>query len=190
MTQRRASKRIKTMAAVDESPGVVFLSWKYAHYFSFLTAKDTKNILVTCHLCGGSKTLATSKTSNSNLMKHLQKQHASTKLVEKGPAANVSSADAKGEATPAKQRKLDFTKPVAQSITQTQLNRLIARYVVEDMQPISTVESLAFRGLVSKIPVRGSDGAAPPPCRKTFSRYLDEEYANMESQLKKTFDEL
>ena len=185
MTQRRASKQIKTMAAVDDSPGVVFLSWKYAHYFSFLTAKDTKNILVTCHLCGGSKTLATSKTSNSNLMKHLQKQYASTKLVEKGPAAN-----AKGEATPAEQRKLEFIKPVAQSITQTQLNRLIARYVVEDMQPISTVESLAFRGLVSKIPVRGSDGAAPPPCRKTFSRYLDEEYANMESQLKKTFDEL
>lgn len=63
-------------------------------------------------------------------MKHLQKQQASTKLVEKDPegntgdaAANVSSADAKGEATPAKQQKLDFTKPVAQSITQTQLNK-------------------------------------------------------------------
>ena len=56
-------------------------------------------------------------------------------IFEKDPAANVSSADSKGEATPAKQRKLDFTKPVAQSITQTQLNRLIAGYVVEDMQP-------------------------------------------------------
>ena len=76
------------MAAVDDSPGVVFVSWKYAHYFSFLTVKDTRNILVTCHLCGGSKTLATSKTINSYLMKHLQKQHASTKLVEKDPEGN------------------------------------------------------------------------------------------------------
>ncbi|KAK0143118.1 hypothetical protein N1851_018763 [Merluccius polli] len=58
------------------------------------------------------------------------------------------------------------------------------------MQPISTVESLAFRELVSKIPVRGRDGAGPAPGRKTFSRYLDNEYANMESQLKNTFDEL
>lgn len=79
--------------------------------------------MVTCNLCGG-KTPSTSKTSNSNLMEPLQKQHASTKLVEKEPEGNtgdaavdVSSADAKGGATPAKQRKLDFTKPVAPSIT-------------------------------------------------------------------------
>ena len=35
---------------------------------------------------------------------------------------------------------------------------LVAEYVVEDMLPLSTVESPAFRKLVSKIPVRSSDG--------------------------------
>uniref|UniRef100_A0A3Q4H3B9 HAT C-terminal dimerisation domain-containing protein n=1 Tax=Neolamprologus brichardi TaxID=32507 RepID=A0A3Q4H3B9_NEOBR len=143
------------------------------------------NIVVNCILCGGSKTLSTSKTSNSNLMKNLQKQHASTNLVEKEPEGNVGDSSSI-DAIPAKQRKLDFGQPAAQSITQPQLHRLIARYVVEDMKPISTVESHAFRQLISHIPVRGRAGKAP--CRKTFSSFLDQEYANMESELKNTLD--
>uniref|UniRef100_A0A8C6LGW9 BED-type domain-containing protein n=1 Tax=Nothobranchius furzeri TaxID=105023 RepID=A0A8C6LGW9_NOTFU len=175
-------------SSVGNSRGAGFLSWKYAHYFSFLSVKD-KNIVVNCTLCGGSKTLSTSKTSNSNLMKHLQKQHASTKLVEKDPKRSIVVGDtSSADASPAKQRKLDFTKPASQSITQPQLHRLIARYVVEDMKPISTVKSHAFRGLISHIPVRGRAGQAP--CRKTFSSYLDQEYVKMESELKNTFDEL
>ncbi|KAL3987880.1 SEL1 protein [Sarotherodon galilaeus] len=162
------------MAAVEDGPGMGFLSWKYSHYFSFLMVKD-RNIVVNCTLCGGSKTLSTSKTSNSNLMKRLQKQHASTKLVEKEPEGNVGDSSS-----------LDFRQPAAQSITQPQLHRLIARYVVEDMKPISTVESHAFRQLISHIPVRGRAGKAPS--RKTFSSFLDQEYANMESELKNTLD--
>ncbi|KAL4008630.1 hypothetical protein ACER0C_002482 [Sarotherodon galilaeus] len=158
------------MAAVEDGPGMGFLSWKYLRYFSFLMVKD-RNIVVNCTLCGGSKT-STSKTSNSNLMKHLQKQHASTKLVEKEPEGNVGNSSSV-DAIPAKQRKLDFGQPAAQSITQPQLHRLIARYVVEDMKPISTVESHAFRQLISHI---------------TFSSFLDQEYANMESELKNTLD--
>uniref|UniRef100_A0A3P9CJ84 BED-type domain-containing protein n=1 Tax=Maylandia zebra TaxID=106582 RepID=A0A3P9CJ84_9CICH len=165
-------------------PGMGFLSWKYSHYFSFLVVKD-RNIVVNCTLCGGSKTLSTSKTTNSNLMKHLQKQHASTNLVEKEPEGNVGDSSSV-DAIPAKQRKLDFGQPAAQSITQPQLHRLIARYVVEDMKPISTVESHAFRQLISHIPVRGRAGKAPS--RKTFSSFLDQEYANMESELKNTLD--
>uniref|UniRef100_I3J886 BED-type domain-containing protein n=1 Tax=Oreochromis niloticus TaxID=8128 RepID=I3J886_ORENI len=172
------------MAAVEDGPGIGFLSWKYSHYFSFLMVKD-RNIVVNCTLCGGSKTLSTSKTSNSNLMKHLQKQHASTKLVEKEPEGNVGDSSSV-DAIPAKQRKLDFGQPAAQSITQPQLHRLIARYVVEDMKPISTVESHAFRQLISYIPVRGRAGKAPS--RKTFSSFLDQEYANMKSELKNTLD--
>uniref|UniRef100_A0A3Q4I4J9 HAT C-terminal dimerisation domain-containing protein n=1 Tax=Neolamprologus brichardi TaxID=32507 RepID=A0A3Q4I4J9_NEOBR len=65
---------------------------------------------------------------------------------------------------------------------------LIGRYVVEDMKPISTVESHAFRQLISHIPGRGRAGKAP--CRKTFSSYLDQEYANKESELKNTLDKV
>ncbi|XP_038123771.1 zinc finger BED domain-containing protein 4-like [Cyprinodon tularosa] len=53
------------------------------------------------------------------------------------------------------------------------------------MQAISTVESPAFRRLVSMIP-----GATRQMGRKTFSKYLEREYAKMESELKKTFEGL
>lgn len=35
-----------------------------------------------------------------------------------------------------------------------EVKRLVAEYVVEDMQPLSTAESPALRKLVSKIPVK------------------------------------
>uniref|UniRef100_A0A3P9CKZ2 HAT C-terminal dimerisation domain-containing protein n=1 Tax=Maylandia zebra TaxID=106582 RepID=A0A3P9CKZ2_9CICH len=128
--------------------------------------------------------------STDNMHRHLRtahpsKQHASTNLVGKEPEGNVGDSSSV-DAIPAKQRKLDFGQPAAQSITQPQLHRLIVRYVVEDMKPISTVESHAFRQLISHIPVRGRAGKAP--YRKTFSSFLDQEYANMESELKNTLD--
>ena len=50
---------------------------------------------------------------------------------------------------------------------------------------IATVESAGFRELVSKIPAK-----AGPQSRKTFSKYLDIEYAKMEDELKNKLDEL
>uniref|UniRef100_A0A3B4HCG3 HAT C-terminal dimerisation domain-containing protein n=1 Tax=Pundamilia nyererei TaxID=303518 RepID=A0A3B4HCG3_9CICH len=113
------------------------------------------------------------------LVQLLRRQQKITIKKKKGKYDSV-------DAIPAKQRKLDFGQPAAQSITQPQLHRLIARYVVEHMKPISTVESHAFRQLISHIPVRGRAGKAPS--RKTFSSFLDQEYANMESELKNTLD--
>ena len=162
----------------DSADRMSFLSWKYGHYFSLVESKD-KNVVVSCKLCAGAKTLSTSKSSNSNLMKHLLKQHASTKLVAKDP----SPTDAEG-ATPCKQPRLDFTRTAVQPISQVELNKLIARYVVDDMHPLSTVESVAFRQLISKIPV--INGGSGQMCRKTFSSYLDREYAKMQVELKKT----
>uniref|UniRef100_A0AAZ1XY96 HAT C-terminal dimerisation domain-containing protein n=1 Tax=Oreochromis aureus TaxID=47969 RepID=A0AAZ1XY96_OREAU len=78
----------------------------------------------------------------------------------------------------------NLTKPAQ---TMTELHKLIARYVVENMLPLSTVESDSFKSLLAKIPARGGIG---PPCRKTFSKYIDTEYAKMNVELKKTFNEL
>uniref|UniRef100_A0AAQ4QFC3 HAT C-terminal dimerisation domain-containing protein n=1 Tax=Gasterosteus aculeatus aculeatus TaxID=481459 RepID=A0AAQ4QFC3_GASAC len=142
-----------------------FLSWKYGQYFSLVESKD-KNVVVSCKLCAGAKTLSTSKSSNSNLM-NLLKQHATTKLVAKDP----SPTDAE-----------------VQPISQAELNKLIPRYVVDDMHPLSTVESVAFRQLISKISV--INGGSGQMCRNTFSSYLDREYAKMQVELKKTFEGL
>uniref|UniRef100_A0A665TKZ6 Uncharacterized protein n=1 Tax=Echeneis naucrates TaxID=173247 RepID=A0A665TKZ6_ECHNA len=48
------------------------------------------------------------------------------------------------------------------------------------------LDSVAFRELIGKIAVRKEVG---PPCMKTFSKYLDDEYVKMEIELKKAFDE-
>lgn len=55
-------------------------------------------------------------------------------------------------------------------LTQTELNALIGRYVVENMRPLSTVGSDSFRALIAKIPSRGG---TVPPCRKTYSKYIE-----------------
>ena len=69
-----------------------FLSWKYGHYFPLLQIKD-KNILVSCSLCAGARTLSTAKNSNSNLHKHLVKRHASIKLIAKEPSALIKQSE-------------------------------------------------------------------------------------------------
>lgn len=72
-------------------------------------------------------------------------------------------------------------------MTQTELNGMIDKYVVEKLLPLSTVDSGSFRALIGKI--RGRAGAGPP-CRKTFSKHIDVEYAKMNAELKRGFEEL
>ncbi|KAL3981353.1 GON-4-like protein [Sarotherodon galilaeus] len=61
-----------------------FFSWKYGHYFEFLSTKDF-NIKVRCTLCVGEKVLSTFKNTTSNLKKHLESQHGTVKLTERVP---------------------------------------------------------------------------------------------------------
>ena len=163
--QRPPPAHTHTMAdaSISESSSA-FTTWRYNHYFQFVGIKDAKNITVKCKLCAGQKALSTSNNSNANLLKHLTNVHGAIKLVAKDPTVSTTGSDPDG-ATPSKQPKNDFFK--SPHVTQSQLNRLIARYVVEDMLPIATVESVAFRELVSKIPVKAVK--AGPQCRKTFS---------------------
>uniref|UniRef100_A0A3Q2PK85 BED-type domain-containing protein n=1 Tax=Fundulus heteroclitus TaxID=8078 RepID=A0A3Q2PK85_FUNHE len=55
-----------------------FSSWKYSHYFKFMSSKD--DIKVRCTLCGGDKVLSSLKNTTSNLKKHLTSQHSAVKL--------------------------------------------------------------------------------------------------------------
>lgn len=174
-----------------------FSNWKYQHYFT-LTEVRGKNVYVQCTLCRGTKRLSTSVVSNSNLLKHLSTSHAKTKLVAKSQdgsdinpnsgGADVSLGDTQqGDEgpMPSKQRKLDFSD--RKLVTQSELNKVIARYVVENMLPLSTVESDSFRAIIALIPTRAGVG---PPCRKTFSKYIDTECTKMNAEQKKKFDEL
>ncbi|XP_065126262.1 uncharacterized protein [Paramisgurnus dabryanus] len=177
------------MAMSRGNSKVAFANWKYRHYFSLIEIKG-KNVYVTCTLCPGKKTLSTSASSNSNLMKHLTSTHANTTLVAAAnptpDAASLSSSQGDG-ATLLKQATLDFSGQ--QQVTKPELNTLIARYVVENMLPLSTVVSESFRAILAKIPIRGG-GRGVAPCRNTFAKFIDSEYEKMNIKLKTSFEEL
>ncbi|KAM3612543.1 uncharacterized protein V6R79_010062 [Siganus canaliculatus] len=184
---------IRRVVFVEESErniSVAFSSWRYSHYFNYMGLKDRRNIEVKCTLCtaaAGQKKLSTACNSNANMLKHLNKVHGTGKLVAKDPTVTASASYSDPGPPPFKQAKLDFKSPQP-AISQSQIKIMVARYVVEDMLPISTVESDVFREMIKKIPVKG--GHPGPQCRKTFSKYLDTEYSKMEAELKNTFNEL
>ena len=176
------------MAALrDTRPGtptpqikkITFDGWRFAHYFDFVT-RDQKNLKVKCKLCPGRKILSSALNTTSNLLKHLQTQHNNTTLVAAG---DKDQPDNNGP-TPSKQQKLDFEKP--KEISKSEVNRLSASYIVEEVLPLSTVESPSFRKLVGQINIIGD--ARPITDRKTFTNYLDNCYKKMESDLKQTFE--
>ncbi len=80
--------------------------------------------------------------------------HANMTLVAAAAANLTPSSNAASEgdgATLLKQATLDFSGQ--QQVTKAELNTLIARYVVENMLPLSTVESESFRAILAKIPI-------------------------------------
>lgn len=117
----------------------------------------------------------------SNLSKNLTNLLSTVKLVAKGPPARGGAgedASASVTPTPPEQARI-FSRLGPQVMSPTQLNKLVAGYIVEDMLPLSTIESSRFRKILSKIPVFWM----PPQDRKTFYSYLDKCYSDMESQL-------
>ena len=62
------AKHNKTAIMSQGISKVASSNWKYLHYSSLILIKG-KNVSVTCTLCPGKKTLSTSASSNSNLMK-------------------------------------------------------------------------------------------------------------------------
>ena len=53
--------------------------------------------------------------------------------------------------SPSKQVKIDLR---ATGLSAAELKKLVAGYIVEDMLPISTVDSESFRRIVEKIPTK------------------------------------
>uniref|UniRef100_A0A3P9H755 HAT C-terminal dimerisation domain-containing protein n=1 Tax=Oryzias latipes TaxID=8090 RepID=A0A3P9H755_ORYLA len=156
-------------------------SWKYAHYFT-LVGTSGKNVVVRCQLCGGSKTFSTAKNSTSNLLKHLKGTHSTTQLVEK---VRLAKARESRVSLPAKQPKLDFSREPR--VTLEELNQLVAGYIVEEMLPLSTVDSSSFRRIIDKIP---SNNNVHLPHRKSFTSYLENEYKKMKAALKLALDDV
>lgn len=77
----------------EASKALSFSAWKYSHYIDLVGEQNDKNIVVKCKLCPGKKHLSTARNTTSNLLKHLQKQHAKTKLTAKDPRGLTTAAE-------------------------------------------------------------------------------------------------
>lgn len=110
---------------------VAFSNWKYRNHFTLVEVKGN-NVYVQCKLCPGNKVLSASVTSNSNLMKHLTASHgtplgiASANPPPSPGAASLSSSEEGDGGTALKQAKQTL-------VSKAELNRIIARYVVENI---------------------------------------------------------
>ncbi|CAL8391540.1 unnamed protein product [Arctogadus glacialis] len=133
------------MACGRESEHGAFNQWKFRHYFEFDSVKDIKNINVRCTLCVGRKILSTAKNSTSNLSKHLATRHKNVKLTETPRYPDMTAAATEGP-SPAKQVKIDVRASATgvTGLSASELKKLVAGYIVEDMLPISTVDSESF----------------------------------------------
>uniref|UniRef100_A0A3Q3FNU9 BED-type domain-containing protein n=1 Tax=Labrus bergylta TaxID=56723 RepID=A0A3Q3FNU9_9LABR len=121
------------------------------------TSKD-KNIIVKCNLCASATPRELSTSKNSNLKKHLDRCHANTKLTERdaGGKKRKRAEDESAGKSQTKQQKLSFSRS-AVLLEPREVRRQVAEYVVEDMLPLSTVNSPAFKKFVCKIPTNGSN---------------------------------
>ena len=122
-----------TTEVAKVGPGVTsFHGWIYKYYFQVIN-EDSKNLRVHCTLCCGSKTLSSARNATSNFRKHLNAVHKNAKLV------------AKEVEKPDKKRRRSDTEPKRQcTLTRNQIPKmrsLLSEYIIEDMQPLSTVES-------------------------------------------------
>ena len=125
-------------------------------------------------LCPGHKHLSTA-ANTTNLIKHLKRQHANSPLVSKDQRSDTDADTSLPLPTPAKQPRLDFQ----QQVTKSELNRLVGAYIVEEMLPVSTVESSSFRNILAKIPVTKS--GRTPSDRKKCASYLDQCYVDIKT---------
>ena len=128
-----------------------------------------------CTFCGGSKTLLSARNITSNFKKHLNAVHKNAKLVAK----EIEKPDKKQ-----RRSNTDDSEPKSQcTLTRNQIpsqkiRSLLSKYIIEDMQPLFTVESPAFRRLINNI------CATKIPDRKSFTLHLDGVYDSMLSKIK------
>ena len=163
-----------------------FYSWKYKHYF-VIVEESEKNIRARCKLCVGNKTLSFARNTTSNLKKHLENVHKNVKL-ESRQVEGAKRKDKRPRAdndddSDNQPLKRQCTLPsMLKDISSTKLCNALAEYVIEDMQPLTTVESPAFRKLI------GSICPYQLPDRKSFTQHLEKIYDMMVKKVKEVLE--
>uniref|UniRef100_A0A3B5MY77 Uncharacterized protein n=1 Tax=Xiphophorus couchianus TaxID=32473 RepID=A0A3B5MY77_9TELE len=100
------------------------------------------------------------------------------------PPGGLTQRAATGGPPSLKQQKLNFG---AKSVSERELKQLVGQYVVEEMMPLSAVNSPAFCAIIHRIPTTINSEL---PHRGAFLPYLDKENAEMERNLKAALNEV
>ena len=160
-------------ASVEEGKKATFYQWRLRHYFTVVEEGD-KNMRVRCRLCAPSnKTLSSARNTTSNLRKHLNAVHKTTQLVPLTTENEVRKRKSVDDDDPQSQTKRQCTLSLmSSSINPSRLRGLVAEYIIEDMLPISTIESPAFSKLVCGV----SSSNVQLPSRKSITTFLDKIY--------------
>ncbi|XP_038125121.1 uncharacterized protein zgc:161969 isoform X1 [Cyprinodon tularosa] len=123
-------------------------SWRYRHHFTY-KADQGKNIIVQCNLClPRVNLLSTSKTSTSNLKKHLDRTHLGC---EARPDAKRGrkKEEYNGEESRHCQLKKLKAEIISKCLTQSKIDDLIFSFIVEDCQSFYVLDQPGFQKLIS-----------------------------------------
>ncbi|XP_077388428.1 zinc finger BED domain-containing protein 4 [Festucalex cinctus] len=152
-------------------------SWRYRHHFSY-KADQGKNIIVQCNLClPRVNLLSTSKTSTSNLKKHLDRAHVGCDA-RPDPKRGRKKEDYNGEESSHGQLKKIKAEILSKCVTQEKIDDLIFNYIVEDCQPFHVLEQPGFKKLI----VRLTEGLHPMDRVTLFSK-VDVSFSRMREEL-------
>ncbi|XP_065893472.1 uncharacterized protein [Dysidea avara] len=152
--------------------------WKYSHYFEVVEEGD-KNIRACCTLCSASaKPLSCARNTTSNFKKHLDFVHKTVNLVGILPETVKCKRSVEDDGGSEAKRQATLDKRGVSS----EVRKLVMEYIIDDMLPLTTVESPAFKKLINEL----SPCPVQLPDRKTLSSYIEQEYDAMMRLIKET----
>ena len=170
-----------------ETQGVrtaTFFQWKYSHYFT-VVEEGVKNMRMCCTLCSpSSKPLSSARNTTSNFKKHLDTVHKTVALVPIVPEGKGTGKRKRSSVDDVddlqRQSKRQSTLITKALVSPTEIMNRIAEYIINDMLPLSTLESPGFRKLI----VEMTSSSVQLPNRKALAMHLDKAYESMISKIK------
>ncbi|XP_039304998.1 uncharacterized protein LOC113005993 isoform X1 [Solenopsis invicta] len=148
---------------------------------------NEKNLALLCKICIGKKIIHASRTSTANLRKHLtaKHQHILKKIDETKVNLKRPNKDENAN-IPNKCHVLEKWGSGSSKITQNIFDKAILQFIIEDIQPLSTIDSPAFINFLRI----GVSSHIRIMCRKTLKEKLCQTYLEMKSTLEKKLTEI
>ena len=140
-----------------------------------------------CTLCSASsKPLSCARNTTSNFKKYLETVHKTVKLVAivpEGGKRKRTTEDNEDEMHRDSKKQAKLQRKVSPVV----IRSLVAKYIIDDLLPLSTVESPAFRKLVSGL-LSTSIQSVEMPNRKSLSSYIQKAHELMVKKIKETLE--